>query len=110
MEYIAAREFFILDWNLMTRSENCVGAKIYHISFHQDALLFDYSKTKIYQEGTKNVDYPWHVYASPLEPIVCTVLALALYIILNPTILNSNCNIFVGNNSKRDLIRFLITS
>ena len=61
MEYIAAHAFLILEYNLMARSENCVGAKIEHIPFHQDALLFDFAKTKTYQEGMKNVDHPWHV-------------------------------------------------
>ena len=55
VEYIAAHEFLILEWNLMAIAENRVGAKIDHISFHQDTLLFDFEKTKTDQEGTKNV-------------------------------------------------------
>ena len=54
----------------MARAENCVGAKIDHISFHQDALLFDFAKTKTDQEGTKNIDHAWNVYSNLLKPIV----------------------------------------
>ena len=46
MEYISSRAFFVLEWHLMARAENCVGAKIDHISVYRYALLFDFSKTK----------------------------------------------------------------
>ena len=82
----------------MARSENCAGAKIEHISFHQDALLFDFAKTKTDRERTKFFDHPWHVYSNYLEPVVCPVLALPRYIISNPIILDGNYNLFEGKS------------
>ena len=45
-EHIFAHLFFILDWNLMKRAENCVEAKIAHISFENDSLVFEFAKSK----------------------------------------------------------------
>eukprot|EP00804_Cyclotella_cryptica_P006115 CCRYP_010730-RA/>CCRYP_010730-RA protein AED:0.34 eAED:0.34 QI:0/0/0/1/1/1/2/0/216 len=44
--------FFVLDWCLMKRAENRVGAKINHISFRDDALAFEFAKTKGNQTGS----------------------------------------------------------
>eukprot|EP00804_Cyclotella_cryptica_P010384 CCRYP_019999-RA/>CCRYP_019999-RA protein AED:0.43 eAED:0.43 QI:0/-1/0/1/-1/1/1/0/103 len=43
--------FFLLDWCLMKRAENCVGAKVNHISFREDVLVFEFAKTKGNQTG-----------------------------------------------------------
>ena len=61
-------------------------------------MLFDFAKTKTDQEGVKNIDHPWHVYANPLDPVVCPVLALARYIVSNPTILSGKSNLFEGES------------
>ena len=95
-EHIAAHAFLVLEWNLIARAENCVGAKIDHIHFHRDALLFNFAKTKTDQEGTKNIDHPWHVYANPIDPAVCPLLALSRHIMVHPTILTGQCNLFEG--------------
>ena len=62
MEYITAHAFLILEWNLINRAENCVGAKIDHTSFHQDTLLLDFAKTNTDQESIKNIYHMWNVY------------------------------------------------
>ena len=66
------------------RAENCVGGEIEHISFHWDAPMFYVSNTNTYQEEIKNIDHMWHVYANPLEPVVCPLVALTWYIIAPP--------------------------
>eukprot|EP00804_Cyclotella_cryptica_P028249 CCRYP_014599-RA/>CCRYP_014599-RA protein AED:0.50 eAED:0.33 QI:0/-1/0/1/-1/1/1/0/113 len=38
--------FFVLAWCLMKQAENCVGAKVNHISFREDALVFEFAKQK----------------------------------------------------------------
>ena len=75
-----------------------MDAKIDHISFYRDALIFDFAKTKTDQKGIKNIDHPWHVYANPLDPIVCPVLVLARYMIINPSILTGQTNLFEGKS------------
>lgn len=74
-EHIFAHCFFVLDWNLMKRAENCVIANICHISFHNDSLVFEIAKSKGNQGGEEHLG-PWHVYANPLKPHLCPVLAL----------------------------------
>ena len=77
IEHIAAHKFL---------ADNCAGAKVDPISFHQNSPLFDFAKKKTYQEGIKDIDHPWHVYENPLEPVVCPLIALSWYIIAHPSI------------------------
>jgi len=55
--------FFLLDWNLMKRAENCVHAKNNHIRYEGDSLIFEFAKSKGQQHG--DLHGPWHVYANP---------------------------------------------
>ena len=59
-------------------------------------MLFDIGK-KTNQEGTKNIDHPWHVYSNPEYPEICPFLAMVCHMICDPTILNGQCNIFEGS-------------
>ena len=95
-EHVPAHTFLVMEWNLMSRSEYVVDSKIDLVSFEKDALLFDMGKTKTDQEGTKNVDHPWHVYSNSEHPEICPHLAMARHIIANPVILNGQCNLFEG--------------
>ena len=74
-EHIHAHTFLVLDWNLISRAEYVVDAKIDLVSFTKDALLFDMGVTKTDQEGIKNVDHPWHVYSCPEYPEICAHLS-----------------------------------
>jgi hypothetical protein len=84
-EFIFARSFLTLEWNLMARSENVVHAHMFHITWENDSLVFRFVKSKGDQTG-KNSDQAWHVYANPNNPAVCPVLAMACYIFANPGI------------------------
>ena len=95
-EHIPAHTFLIFDWNLVSRAEFVVGANIDLVSFSEDALLFHMGVTKTDQEGTKNVDHPWHVYSNPECPEICAHLALARLLMYNPTILNGQIALFEG--------------
>ena len=87
-EFIFARCFLALEWNLMARSENIVHANVLHISWDNDCLVFRFVKTKNDQTG-RNKDQRWHVYATPENPTTCPVLAMACYLFANPGILSS---------------------
>jgi hypothetical protein len=95
-EYISAHTFLLMEWNLIARAENCVESNIELIAVLRDALVFDLGKSKTDQEGVRNVDHPWHVYANPLEPEICLVLSLARYLTCHPHILKGNCKLFEG--------------
>jgi hypothetical protein len=82
-EYLFARCFLTLEWNLMARSESIVHAHFFHIMWEDDCLAFRFAKSKTDQTG-RNSDQVWHVYATPNNACVCPVLALATYIFANP--------------------------
>ena len=86
-EYLFARCFLTLEWNLMARSESIVHAHFFHITWEDDCLAFRFAKSKTDQTG-RNSDQVWHVYATPNNPYVCPVLALATYIFANPSLTN----------------------
>ncbi len=80
-EYLFARCFLTLEWNLMVRLESIVHAHFFHITWEDDCLVFCFAKSKSDQMG-RNSDQVWHVYAMPNNPFVCPVLDLATYIFL----------------------------
>jgi len=82
-EYLFARCFLTLEWNLMARSESIVTANFFHITWEDDSLVFRFAKSKSDQTG-RNTNQVWHVYASPDKPATCPVLALATYLFSNP--------------------------
>jgi len=91
-EFIFARCFLTLEWNLMARSENIVHANVLHISWDNDSLVFRFVKTKGDQTG-RNKDQRWHVYATPDNPTTCPVLAMACYLFANPGILSASTSV-----------------
>ena len=86
-EFLFARCFLVLEWNLMSRSDNIVHAHLFHITWEDDCLAFRFAKSKTDQTG-RNSDQVWHVYATPDKPATCPVLALATYVFANPGLTN----------------------
>ncbi len=62
-------------------------AHFFHITWEDDCLAFRFAKSKTDQMG-RNSDQVWHVYATPNNPYVCPLLALATYIFANPSLTN----------------------
>ena len=79
----------------MKRAENYVMAKINHISFIDDSLVFEFAKGKGHQAGEDHVG-PWHLYANPFEPHLCVVTALVKYLFTYPKLLKDNASLFQG--------------
>lgn len=75
-QQLFAWPFFVLCWNLMARSVTVGNIMYQHISWSGDALTINVPKHKGDQEGAK--DYPRHIYANPLQPEICPILALAV--------------------------------
>ena len=94
-EHVFVHLFLILNWNLMKRSENFVNTKVAHIRFHEDALVFEFAKSKGMQGGEYHVG-PWHVYANSLNPFICPLLALTRYFLTFPETLKTNAAVFQG--------------
>ena len=82
----------------MKRAENAVEAKISHISFRDDALVFQFAKSKGRQNGEEHLG-PWHVFANPHKPYLCPVLAMARYLFMYPESLLGTRKVFEGSNT-----------
>jgi hypothetical protein len=72
--------FTVLSWNLACRSKNTALIRLHEItwasSFHCYKIKFGHMKND--QSGA-DAKYSCHLYANPLEPLVCPVYLLALY-------------------------------
>jgi len=86
-EFLFTRCSLVLEWNLMSRSDNIVHAHLFHITWEDDCLAFHFAKSKMDQTG-RNSNQVWHVYATPDKPATCPVLALATYVFANPRLTN----------------------
>lgn len=89
--------FLISQWNLMCRSKSVETLRTHDLIVKDDSVGVVFYKTKTNQEGSGPKD-PRHMYASPLNPIVCWITALALYFACNPSLPPGQ--IFPGNDQK----------
>ena len=69
--------YSILQWNCMARSVNIGTLGFHNFRAGEDHILCLYDDSKADQTGEKVTDK--HIYANPLEPLVCPFLALAVY-------------------------------
>ena len=75
--------FLVLESNIIARSGNVVDSHVEKMYIENDALVFQFAKTKCNQTG-KNADQLRHVYATPKNPATCPFLTLARYLLSNP--------------------------
>ena len=68
--------FLVLQWNLMARSATVSDMMLEHVGWEGDSLLISTPKHKGDQEGARC--FARHLYANPLNPAICPVLALAI--------------------------------
>lgn len=92
--------FTVLCWNLFARSCNVGKLMLHHISWENDSLKIVLPKHKGDQEGARI--YPKHIFANPLRPKVCPVLALALFVFscLRNQRENRDWTLFAGDNEE----------
>ena len=90
--------FLVLCWNLICRAQNVVTVRLGHIEWQEDSLCFFFAHAKNDQGAEKPRD-PRHVFANPLMPEICPILALALYFLINPfpTVPSLNEKLFSGS-------------
>jgi len=82
-EFSFARLFMLLQWNLLCRSSNTEDVAYSHMEWKDDCLLVYFRKQKNDQDGTRSKD-PRHVYANPLRPELCPILALGIWLLCCP--------------------------
>ena len=86
--------FLILSWNLMCRGDSTAKIAVANIGWREDALTVTFYQSKSRQDGDRPVD-PKHVYANPMMPEVCPVLALAMYLATHE---NEDGKLFSGDH------------
>ena len=77
-ESVFARAFLCISWNLVCRSANTTSIHLHHMEWIDDALAIFFAHMKNDQCGERKRD-PRHIYANPLDPVVCPILALSMY-------------------------------
>ena len=65
-----------MEFNLIARTATVSGMMMEHVSWEANSLLVSTPKHKGDQEGDKC--FSRHLYANPLHPVICPVLALAI--------------------------------
>ena len=97
-----AHLFLILCWNTMVRNCNCDDLIFEHCAWVGDCFGISVKKTKTNQDGTKTVQSDIkHIYANPVMPEICPILALALYFLHNPFIGHESRKLFPGKNTQK---------
>jgi hypothetical protein len=82
-EFAFARVFALLQWNLMCRSSNAEDISYSHLQWKDDSLLLYFRKQKNDQDGSRS-KHPRHIYANPVRPEACPILALGMWLLLYP--------------------------
>jgi hypothetical protein len=75
-EVLFAWPFLVLQWNLIARTATVSSIMMEHVGWEEDSLLITTPKHKGDQEGVKC--FARHLFANPLFPEICPVLALAV--------------------------------
>lgn len=71
----------VLAWNLGCRVNNVIGLNLAHMGWADDCLRINFALQKNDQEGDQGQQVR-HVFANPLNPAVCPILALGVYLLL----------------------------
>ena len=74
--------YLLLCWNMMCRTENAATVIFQHLHWVNDCLAVDCFITKADQTASKSNQK--HIYANPLDPLICPILALGMYLIERP--------------------------
>jgi integrase len=93
---IFAHCFMVICWNLMCRSSNALQIRYEHMGWKEDALTVFFAHMKNDQLGERPRD-PRAVYANPLMPEICPILALAVFFLCHEFQEGNNC-LFPGSN------------
>ena len=73
----------VLSWNLGARVKNVLELCLAHFGWADDAAEIRYAQQKADQQGESGAHIR-HVYANPLNPAVCPILASGVFFLLNP--------------------------
>lgn len=96
---VFAHLFLILCWNTMVRNCNCDDIVFENCIWRGDCFGISVKRTKTNQDGSRDIQADVkHIYANPLMPEVCPILALAMYFLANPFVGNEGNSLFPGKD------------
>jgi len=98
--------FLTLEWSLMARADNVTKSHLQHIQWRDDCIVMFFAHSKTDQEGV-NMSEPWHIYANPIDPAVCPVLAWAKYVLSHPELMIGNQALFPGGSQYNRFTKLL---
>jgi hypothetical protein len=70
--------FLLLQWNLMARSISVAAVMLSHLTWRDDHLTCTTPRTKTDQ--TAESAFPKSIFANPLQPQICPVLGIAVFV------------------------------
>jgi hypothetical protein len=76
-EHLVGHAILVLSWNLISRVSNTVSIHMNHLSWHGDALVVELCQHRN-GDAINKAGRPRHVYANPLQPEICPILALGV--------------------------------
>jgi hypothetical protein len=83
-EAIFSWSFLTITWNLICRSKNTVNIHRNHISWVNDSLIIQFAHQKTDMVGSDEA-VQRHIYANPIDPSICPILALGSYLSITPS-------------------------
>jgi hypothetical protein len=78
-ESLFAWSFMTLSWNLVSRANSVGNVMLQHVDWKEDSMIITFPKHKGDQTG-EGLSNDKHVYANPLMPEICPILALAVLV------------------------------
>jgi hypothetical protein len=91
--------YLALSWSLMCRSANTASICYEHMGWKNDCLQIFFAHSKTDQDGDRP-KHPRHIFANPLHPAICPILALGIFFICNKFSNPNDVFLFSGSNQK----------
>lgn len=105
-EAVFCRAFLCLTWNLMCRSRNTCTIHLHHIEWQDDCMQIYFAHMKNDQTAERHRD-PRHIYANPINPLVCPMLALATYLSVFSISGGRDSSLFPGDNQYKRFTKYM---
>ena len=104
-ESVFARVFLCLTWNLICRSKNTTTIHLHHLEWSDDCLHIYFAHMKNDQTGQRKRD-PRHIYANPIDPLVCPILSLSIYFSTFSITGTKDTALFPGKNQYKRFAKY----
>ena len=79
LESIFARAFLTTTWNLICHATNTYTIHLHHMDWQNNCLCIFFAHMKNNQVGNRK-RHPRRIYSNPINPTVCPILLLAIYL------------------------------